>query len=98
MRRKRQYGSVEPTPKAGGWFSQVDVNRLLTVVYASPDATTEELTRMYNCQLKDASRVHRSSILRALKREGFVFKKNVRGPQNRTDPTSRPPEKSLRVG
>ena len=36
------------------------------------------------------TRVHRSSILRALHRSGYVFKKNGRGRQSRTAPTSKP--------
>lgn len=83
-RRLRETGSLEPAPRGGGNFSDVDIPLLLRVLEARRDATTEELTRAYNKKRPAARRVSRSSILRALKREGFVFKKNVRGPQNRT--------------
>ena len=57
---------------------------------------TEELITYRKYMWEDAAffdraeRVHRSSILRALQRTGYVFKKNGRAPRNRTDPTSRP--------
>lgn len=96
--RWRTTGSVAPLPRGGGWTSPVDVPVLEAVVHDTPDATTEELTRAYNRRVDPACRVHRSSILRALRRCGYVFKKNVRGPQSRTDPTSRPSATSSRRG
>lgn len=83
---QREGISLEPAARGGGNFSSVDIKRLLALVSATRDATTDELTRAYNAGSAKRARVHRSSILRALKREGFVFKKNVRGPQNKTDP------------
>lgn len=88
--RRRQTGTVAPLAKRGGQTSPVDVELLEQMVRATRDATTEELTREYNRRVDRAGRVHRSSILRALHRQGYVFKKNARGPQSRTDPTSRP--------
>ncbi len=88
--RARELGSVAPFAKGGGWQSPVDLPVLHAVVRERPDGTTEELTRQYNRRVGAARRVHRSSVLRALRRSGYVFKKNVRGPQNRTGPTSRP--------
>ena len=84
----RERGTLEPAPRGGGNFSQVDLARLRALVAATPDATTDELTRAYNTGIPSKRRVHRSSVLRALKREGFVFKKNVRGPQSKTNPKS----------
>lgn len=81
----RALGDVTPRDKAGGWTSPVKVDVLHAVVRETPDSTTDELTRAYNRQVPRAHRVHRSSVLRALRRAGYVFKKNVRGPQNRTD-------------
>jgi hypothetical protein len=69
-----------------------------TVVSDGRDATTEELTWEYNRRVGRARRVHRSSILRALHRSGYVFKKNVRGPQNRIAPTSTPNAKRSASG
>lgn len=75
VRRQRETGSVAPWPKRGGRVSPVDGGVLEAVVRETPDATTEELTRAYNGRVARADRVHRSSILRALHRRGFVFKK-----------------------
>lgn len=87
-RRLRAHGSLAPSPRGGGNFSNVDVERLMRILDEHRDGTTDELTRAYNAGRPKAHRVHRSSILRALKREGFVFKKNVRGPQSKTGRTS----------
>jgi transposase len=88
--RWRETGTIAPRPKAGGWQSPVNLVVLHAVVRETPDATTEELRRAYNRRVDRAQRVHRSSILRALQRSGYVFKKNARGPRNRIDPTCRP--------
>jgi hypothetical protein len=52
------------------------------------DATTDELTKAYNAQRPKAHRVHRSSILRALQRQGYVFKKNGHDRRSRIVRTS----------
>jgi transposase len=88
--RHRETGSVAPLARGGGQTSPVDLELLETIVHETRDATTDELTREYNRRIDRARRVHRSSILRALHRSGYVFKKNARGPQNRTGPTSKP--------
>jgi transposase len=91
--RHRATGSVAPLVKGGGRSSPVDFELLETVVRETRDATTEELTREYNRRVDRARRVHRSSILRALHRHGYVFKKNARGPQSKTEPTCKPSAK-----
>lgn len=88
--RERAVGSVAPFKKGGGWQSPVDLAAVHAVVDEKPDGTTEELTRAYNRRVRKQQRVHRSSVLRALRRCGYVFKKNVRGPQKPTGPTSGP--------
>lgn len=88
--RRRETGSVAPLAKRGGQTSPVHVELLEQIVRATRDATTGELTREYNRRVDRTRRVHRSSILRALHRQGYVFKKNARGPQSKTEPTSRP--------
>lgn len=88
--RWRETGTITPRAKGGGWASPVNLDVLHAVVRETPDATTEELRRAYNRRVDRAQRVHRSSVLRALRRTGYVFKKNARGPRNRTDPTCRP--------
>lgn len=90
VQRARATGDVAPLPKGGGWVSPVDVALLHRLVEAKPDQTTEELTRAYNRQAAPDARVHRSSILRALQRTGYVFKRNARGPRNRIGRRSRP--------
>jgi transposase len=91
VERHRRTGSVAAFEKGGGWRSPVDVAVLHTVVREQPDRTTEELTRAYNRQVPAARQVHRSSVLRALRRAGYVFKKSVPGPQNTIVPRSTPP-------
>ena len=77
VRRQRDTGALDPFAKAGGWASPVDVAfRLHALVRERPDRTTDELTRAYNRRAVPVARVHRSSILRALQRTGYVFKKN----------------------
>jgi transposase len=90
IRKARDTGQVMPAPKGGGWYSPVDIGLLHRLVRERPDRTTEEVTRAYNRRVAPEVRVHRSSILRALQRTGFVFKKNDRGQRNWTGPRSRP--------
>jgi transposase len=96
--RRRATGTVAPLAKRGGRASPVDVDVLLAIVRETPDATTGELTQAYNRRVARPHRVHRSSILRTLHRCGYVFKKNVRGPQSRIGPTSRPNAKRSASG
>jgi transposase len=86
--RWRATGCVTPRDKAGGWTSPVELAAMHAVVREMPAGTTHELTQAYNRRVSRAHRVHRSSFLRALQRAGYVFKKNVRGPQSTTGRTS----------
>lgn len=86
----RETGTVMPTPKGGGWYSPVDIPLLHSLGQERPDRTTEELTRAYNRRAALEARVHRSSVLRALQRTGYVFKKNDRAQRNWIGPRSRP--------
>jgi transposase len=79
VRRQRATGAVDPLAKAGGWTSPIKRGLLEALLQEHPDRTTDELTRAYNQRAGPAGRVHRSSILRALQRLGYVFKKNDRG-------------------
>jgi transposase len=90
LRRQRLTGTLDPLAKAGGWTSPVDGDLLRRVVAERPDRTTEELTRAYNQGAAPAARVHRSSILRALQRFGYVFKKNDRARRNSIVRRSKP--------
>jgi transposase len=90
VRRARDTGHVLPAPKGGGWYSPVELSVLHRLVREQPDRTTEELTRAYNRVAPPEARVHRSSILRALQRSGYVFKKNDRARPSWIGPRSRP--------
>jgi len=90
VQRTRATGEVAPRDRGGGWKSPVDLARLHRLVEERPDRTTEELTRAYNRHAPAAARVHRSSVLRALQRSGYVFKKNDRARRNWTGPRSKP--------
>lgn len=90
VRQSRESGHVMPAPKGGGWYSPVDLALLHRLVRERPDRTSDELTREYNRRAAPEARVHRSSIVRALQRSGFVFKKNGRGPRNWIAPRSKP--------
>jgi transposase len=90
VRRHRVTGALDPLAKGGGWTSPVDVPLLQAVVEERPDRTTEEVTRAYNRRAARQARVHRSSILRALGRLGYVFKKNDPGRRSTIARVSRP--------
>lgn len=90
VQRRRATGTVAACDKRGGWSSPVVLEVMHAIVRDTPDAPTGELTRVYTRRVPLAHRVHRSSVLRALRRTGYVFKKPVRGPRNRTGPTSAP--------
>lgn len=90
VQRARDRGDPAPFEKRGGWHSPVDLPVLHRLVAERPDRTTDELTRAYNRAVPPAARVHRSSILRALQRNGYVLKKNGGDRRNRIVPASRP--------
>lgn len=87
--RKRETGDVQPQIKGGGNPSPVDIAVLERVMALHPDAVTSELTVAYNKIVGRMKRVHRSSILRALHRRGYVFKKNDQGPRSKIVPMSK---------
>jgi putative transposase len=82
VQRQRETGTVDPLVKAGGWESPVDWSVLKELIDRRPDQTCEELTRAYN-RVAPNGRVHRSSIWRALRRAGYVIKKNARAQRSR---------------
>lgn len=89
VKRKVETGVLQPDVKGGGNPSPIDVAILRQTLAAHPDAVTGELAAAYNNAVGRALRVHRSSILRALHRLGYVFKKNGRGRPNKIAPTSK---------
>jgi transposase len=90
VQRARATGTAAPLDRGGGWESPVDVALLHRVVAERPDSTTEELSRAYNREAVPEARVHRSSVLRALRRSGYVFKKNGGGRRNKIERMSKP--------
>ena len=87
--RWRDTHSVVPQPRGGGWPCPIDLAVLRAVVRDGPDATVSELCWAYNRRAARQQRTTRSSFHRALRREGFVLKKNVRGRARSIAPTSR---------
>jgi len=75
----RACGRLEPLPKGGGTPSRVTEKELATILDVDPDATAVEVTATYNKRRRGNNRVHVSTIKRALRRFGYVVKKNESG-------------------
>ena len=86
----RATDSIVPRPRGGGWQSPIEVVVLHAVVRERPDGTSEELCREYNRRVGRAERTNSSSFRRAMKRQGYVLKKNGSVQVNVTDPTFAP--------
>ncbi len=84
----RTTGAAAALPKRGGWHSPIQVAVLHAVIAARADAPCEELRRAYNRRVARGAPVSRSSIVRAVRRAGYVLKKNARGRARLTGPTS----------
>ena len=78
----RATGSVAARSPGGGWRCPIDLMMLRTVVGEAPDATVGELCWEYNRRVPSAERSTRTSFGRAMRRAGFVLKKNGRGRVN----------------
>ena len=87
--RTRRTGSLEPLPKRGRWQSPIDRQTLRRVVDDAPDATVAELCWEYNRRVPRAARTTRTSFGRAMRRDGYVLKKNGRGRVRSIGQTSR---------
>jgi transposase len=85
---ERATGSLVPRPKAGGWRCPIALPLLHAVIGAAPDATIAELCRAYNRRAPAAAATTVSSFARAMRREGYVLKKNGRGRVRSIGPTS----------
>lgn len=79
--------SVAPRPRGGGWQSPIEIIVLHAVVRERPDGTSDELCREYNRRVGRAERTNASSFRRAMKRAGYVLKKNGGVRVNVTDRT-----------
>jgi transposase len=84
---RRETGGLDPMPHSGGAPIRVRFDVLEQVLVDLPDGTREELTKLYNSRVARRERVHASSVYRALRRGGYVVKKNVRGQRSRTGRT-----------
>ena len=75
----RQQGTLAPKPKRGGNRSTIEFPELEQLVAQLRDPTAVELTAAFNRERRGHSRVHVSSIKRALHRHGYVVKKSADG-------------------
>lgn len=87
LRLRRETGDIEPLPRGGGMPAKVDSAVLEQVLSELPDGTRAELTALYNRKVQRTDRVHESSLYRALRRLGYVSKKNSRGQRSRSGRT-----------
>ena len=74
--RYRDLGHVIPDKKRGGNHSDVSVKELESILDKLGDANAGEITAEYNRGRRGKDRRHVSSIKRALRRGGYVVKKN----------------------
>ena len=89
----RVTGVLAPQPKGGGSPCPIDLDVLRTVVREMPDGTVGELCWEYNRRVPAADRTNETSFRRAMRRVGFVHKKNGRGRVKSTDQMWRPSAK-----
>jgi transposase len=87
--RERRTGSVAPAPKRGGWQSPIDLAVLEAVIAEAPDGTIAELCWEYNRRVPRDRTTTPTSVGRAMRRAGYVLKKNGRARANAIGRTSR---------
>lgn len=98
VRLWRETASVKPRPRGGGNHSPIEMSVLEAVIAERGDATSFELTVEYNRRVPRSQRVHRSSVHRALRRAGYVFKKNSYVQRSRRGRTSSRNERASSAG
>ncbi len=86
--RWRATGERTARPKGGGWRSPILMPTLEVVLAEAPDATCAELCWAYNRRVAWVHHTTPTSLWRALRRAGYVIKKNGRGRVKSTAPTS----------
>lgn len=84
----RAEGTLTPKPKGGGWRSPILLPLLHDLVADAPDATCAELCWAYNRRAPAAHQTTFTSLWRAMRRAGYVLKKNARGRARSIDRTS----------
>jgi transposase len=77
--RWRATGTLEPKPRGGGWACPIDLTVLDAVVRERPDGKVDEFCAEYNRRVGRPQRTNSTSFRRAMRRQGFVVKKNARG-------------------
>jgi transposase len=75
--RYRKQGSADPDPNRGGRRSKISGEEIAAILSHIGDANAGEITAEFNRGRRGGRRVHVSSIKRALRRHGYVVKKNV---------------------
>lgn len=88
--RHRRLGDLRPRPKGGGTPSVITAAAIDAALTAVPDATAIEPTAAFNRGRHWRSRVHVSSMKRALHRHGYVVKKSADGRWRVSGRTSSP--------
>ncbi len=83
----RAEGALTPKPKGGGWRSPILMPTLHVLIAEAPDATCAELCFEYNRRVAPAHHTTPSSLWRAVRRAGYVVKKNGRARVRSIDPT-----------
>lgn len=86
--RYRDHGTLAPTKKGGGTPSPVERKDIEEIVARLGDANAVEIAAEYNRHRRGASRVHVTTIKRALHRFGYVVKKSADGRSKFFAPTS----------
>lgn len=76
---KREQGHVCPRRKSGGTPSTISGIEIDGLMAHLGDPTASELTAEFNRGRRGRARVHMSSMKRALRRHGYVVKKNADG-------------------
>jgi len=79
LAHERVTGSLVPKPKAGGWRCPITLPLLHAVIADAPDATIAELCWEYSRRAAATAQTTVTSFGRAMRREGYVLKKNGRG-------------------
>lgn len=92
VRAHRRVGDLRPRQKAGGTPSSITLAAIEAALADVRDATAGELTAAVNRRRHWRSRVHVSSMKRALHRHGFVVKKSADGRWRVSGRTSSPSE------
>lgn len=81
-------GERTARPKGGGWRSPIELATLEAVLADAPDGTCAELCWAYNRRVARAHQTTPTSLWRALRRAGYVVKKNGRDRVKSIGPTS----------